>query len=147
MTLNMVGRRYGKLVVVEEAGTFEKPNGKKSRLFKCKCDCGEYKIANGRNLRQGSPKSCGFCKTVTSTSKLHKYGLETYNAWHSMKDRCYNKNNQSYKRYGGRGIKVIKRWVSSLDNFVKDMGLFKEIDIDFRIIKTINMHLCDCKKN
>lgn len=35
--------------------------------------------------------------------------------------RCYNKENNRYRYYGGRGIKVCKRW-HSLENFIKDMG-------------------------
>ena len=29
-----------------------------------------------------------------------------YKIWNDMKGRCYNPNNKSYKRYGGRGITV-----------------------------------------
>jgi hypothetical protein len=43
-------------------------------------------------------------------------------AWHTMKDRCYNSNDKSYKNYGGRGIKVCDRWLHSYENFLEDMG-------------------------
>jgi hypothetical protein len=43
--------------------------------------------------------------------------------WVSMKQRCYNKNNPNYFRYGARGIKVCDRWLESFDNFKRDMGL------------------------
>lgn len=39
-----------------------------------------------------------------------------YACWHNMKNRCSNKNNNSYKDYGGRGIsyhkdfKVFSKW-------------------------------------
>ena len=33
--------------------------------------------------------------------------------------RCYSKKNHSYHQYGGRGIKVCKRW-HSLPLFIKD---------------------------
>ncbi len=39
-----------------------------------------------------------------------------------MKARCLNPNNRGYKYYGGRGIKVCKRWLNSFDNFLADMG-------------------------
>ena len=29
----------------------------------------------------------------------------------SMKSRCYNKNRDVYKYYGGRGIKVCDEWI------------------------------------
>lgn len=39
-----------------------------------------------------------------------------------MKQRCYNKTLPRYNNYGGRGITVCDRWISSLDNFLYDMG-------------------------
>jgi len=39
-----------------------------------------------------------------------------------MKARCYNKKTPHYFRYGGRGIYICERWISSLENFVLDMG-------------------------
>lgn len=32
------------------------------------------------------------------------------NIWDAMKQRCYNKNNEAYSRYGGRGILVCEEW-------------------------------------
>ena len=54
-----------------------------------------------------------------------KHGLvyePIYTAYHNMKQRCTNKNNPQYKDYGGRGIKVCDRWLSSFELFVADMG-------------------------
>jgi hypothetical protein len=41
-----------------------------------------------------------------------------------MKQRCYNRNHNSFKDYGGRGISVCERWISvnGFQNFVADMG-------------------------
>jgi len=38
-----------------------------------------------------------------------------------MRVRCKNKNNAAYKNYGGRGIKICKRW-DSFKKFLADMG-------------------------
>lgn len=42
-----------------------------------------------------------------------------YKIWHSMKDRCNNKNNNQYHRYGGRGISICQEWGSTLQPFVE----------------------------
>lgn len=39
-----------------------------------------------------------------------------------MKSRCYNKKNQDYANYGGRGIGVCKEWSASFLAFFEDMG-------------------------
>jgi hypothetical protein len=41
-----------------------------------------------------------------------------------MADRCNNPNHNHYKYYGGRGIKVCKRWQGKdgFVNFLSDMG-------------------------
>lgn len=47
-----------------------------------------------------------------------------FRSWDHMKQRCLNKNNDAYHRYGGRGIKVCDRWLgdNGFHNFLKDMG-------------------------
>jgi hypothetical protein len=44
-----------------------------------------------------------------------------YKTWMGIFQRCENFRNTSYNDYGGRGIKVCKRW-RIFANFVKDMG-------------------------
>ena len=44
-----------------------------------------------------------------------------YNTWSAFKSRCKNPNHNDYKYYGGRGIKVCRRW-NKFANFYKDMG-------------------------
>lgn len=48
-------------------------------------------------------------------------GTRVYNSWANMMARCYKPSRHDYYRYGGRGIKVCKRWHSIL-NFFADMG-------------------------
>jgi hypothetical protein len=54
--------------------------------------------------------------------KHGKTGTKEFNIWKSMKQRCYNKKNKSYKNYGGRGIKMCDRWKNSFIEFYKDVG-------------------------
>ena len=46
----------------------------------------------------------------------------TYRIWHNMKSRCHNKNHNSYKKYGAKGIYVCEEWFNSFDVFLEDMG-------------------------
>lgn len=46
----------------------------------------------------------------------------TYKVWMSMIRRCTMPSQDSYKLYGGRGIKVCDRWLNSYAAFLEDMG-------------------------
>ena len=37
-------------------------------------------------------------------------GTRVYRIWGKMKERCYNRNHDAYKNYGGRGITVCDEW-------------------------------------
>lgn len=54
------------------------------------------------------------------------YKNPLYNVYKSMVQRCNSDSFKLYPNYGGRGIKVCKRWLESngngFRNFCKDMG-------------------------
>lgn len=56
---DLTGKRFGKLTVIEEAGFIKKSDGRNSRLWKCKCDCGNICIIQHVYLTNGDTKSCG----------------------------------------------------------------------------------------
>jgi hypothetical protein len=68
----------------------------------------------------------GFCHHhylyIVGVQRKWKSQTSEYKIWSKMKNRCDNPNNRAYARYGGRGIKVCKRWSESFDNFLQDMG-------------------------
>lgn len=55
---DLVGKRFGKLVVLEEAG-FCPRNGRQARLWKCQCDCGNICYIQHQYLTCGDTQSCG----------------------------------------------------------------------------------------
>ena len=85
--------------------------------YYCICDCGTKKEVRHSHLVNNNTKSCGCSWTKHNLSYSAIYPL-----WQSMIARCNNKNHRAYSRYGGRGIKVCERWLSSVENFVEDMG-------------------------
>lgn len=102
--LNLVGQKYGLITVIKDMGS----RNKKS-IFLIKCECGNEKIAQGCDLRRGNYKSCGCKKGKEQTTKEFR-DHPLYDVWKGMRARCNNKNHDSYKNYGGRGIKVCDRW-------------------------------------
>ena len=48
-------------------------------------------------------------------------GTPIYRIWIGMKVRCMSTQNKAYPAYGGRGIKICKRWLK-FANFFADMG-------------------------
>ena len=109
----MVGRRFGRLVVIGKAG-----QGK----WKCQCDCGNVSIVFGSNLRRGNTRSCGCLKRDTKSRFRHGKSYEPVHwVWATMLQRCTNPKNGKFPRYGGRGITVCDRWLT-FENFLTDMG-------------------------
>lgn len=123
--LNLTGKLFGRLLVISEA-----PREEKYRwvLWRCKCECGNEHIVKTQALMNGSTRSCGclFLDTARAKGRAKRThgatNTRTYNKWVAMKGRCSNENNQKFKNYGGRGIKVCERWANSFSNFLADMG-------------------------
>lgn len=107
------GNRYGRLYVVKLAYI-----GKPEAVWHCVCDCGETTFVRGTDLRRGATRSCGclFLELKTKHGYCHH---KLYKIWSSMVGRCVNKNNQSYKNYGGRGIFVCDEWRERPESFIK----------------------------
>ena len=108
---NIIGKKIEKLFVEEYVGS-DKIKGK---LYLCLCDCGMDRVLSKSQLYYY--KSCG-CMKSRNGSKKHP----EYTVWRKMKERCYNKNQDSYPYYGGRGIEVCDRWKNSFESFLYDMG-------------------------
>lgn len=107
----IVGQRFGRLVVVERAGT----NAHRGAMWRCKCDCGREIITSTNHLTMGRTKSCGCFKIDNHRIAITKHGMRLgnkrlYQIWADMKARCNNPNNRAWEYYGGRGVKVCAAW-------------------------------------
>lgn len=119
--IDITNKRFGKLIAIRLLK--KRVDGRSYWL--CKCDCGKTRKALGGGLRAGHIKSCGCLYTETRTIHGYSKGKRKrigYNCWAGMIQRCYYPNSVSYHNYGGKGIKVCKRWRNSFLNFLNDMG-------------------------
>lgn len=111
--IDLTGRKFGKLTVIERDGRDEKGN----ITWKCKCDCGNICTVPGVILRRRSKKSCG-CKWMEPGNKTHGMtGTTLFTRWINMRSRCNNPKNKRYNRYGGRGIKICDEWENDFSAF------------------------------
>ena len=108
------------------------------RKIECGCDCGKVVVTRLTSFRSGYAKSCGCIPKIgrhdLSTTALSRHPL--HRVWSNMIQRCTNKNNDSYKHYGGRGVTVCQEWLNSFKEFYEwainsgwQMGLKLDKDI------------------
>lgn len=118
--LDIVGKRFNKLVVMREVEPKLNKNGYKDRQFECQCDCGNVMIANGSSVASGNTKSCGCLSLTRFQNLITKHGMRhtrLYRIWLGMKSRCYIRSVGSYENYGGRGIVVCEEWHDNFQAF------------------------------
>lgn len=133
---DVTGMKIGRLTVVEQCDYISK-SGKVLPGVKCECDCGNTKIVSRNAFLSGKTKSCGClirefnskrkCKNnlknvdlLSSEFNVPKMNIEKlFNIYKSMKNRCYKKDNISYKNYGGRGITICDEWLENRNAFIK----------------------------
>lgn len=123
---DITGQRFGRLTVI---ALHSRGRGKPPRhntLWLCRCNCGHDVVVDGANLRTGNTQSCGCLWNERIRKASHGHARKhqptaTYIVWSNMIQRCTNQAYNRYKDYGGRGIKVCRRWRSFL-NFLSDMG-------------------------
>lgn len=65
---NLIGRRFGKLTVIDKTDNYIPPSQKyQLSQWKCICDCGKETIVIGSNLKRGNTTSCG-CEAIKTRS-------------------------------------------------------------------------------
>lgn len=120
--IDLAGRTFGLWRVLHLAG-------ESGSRWECVCEgCGQVCIVAGNTLRRGASRSCG-CAKIRYGRPAHT--IPEYRVWAKMIARCKNHHDPAFKHYGGRGIRVCKRW-HDFKLFLQDMGprLSNEHEID-----------------
>lgn len=142
MNGDIIGKRFGGLVVLRRVEDKISPKGYKKPQYVCACDCGNTKVVVKGNLLTGNTTSCGCYKKELDHKRFLKHGYaenpdKLYQKWLSMRDRCFNPKATSYKNYGARGIRVCTEWDNYISfrewafaNGYKDGLTIDRIDVD-----------------
>lgn len=115
---DLTGQTFGRLTVIAPHSC-----GERQMKYICQCECGNVKIIRSDSLLSGNTKSCGCLKeeqnkiNLTANHSHKQSGTRLYGIWQGIKERCYNKHDARYHRYGGRGITVCDEWKNDFKAF------------------------------
>ena len=148
MRLDLTGRRFGRLTVINCLGS----DANYRVHWNCKCDCGNYKDVKTVDLTRGATRSCGCLFKETANNQKQMYPKDVRikrlrHIWHGMRRRCNDKNHNCYSRYGLRGIKVCDEWNNDYVAFARwalSNGYAENLTID-RINNDGNYEPSNCR--
>ena len=132
---DITGNKYGDLTAISFYRHRVFPSGQKKALWSFGCSCGNTKVIQVNHVASGKTRSCGCNSPLLTRKRKVKHGFTNnpiYHVWSSMKARCYNKKNDMYKTYGGRGITVCDEWMNAkiFCTWAINNGWKKELQID-----------------
>lgn len=113
--IDIVGKRYGRLTVIEYGPDWLDRKGKHWGRSYCQCDCGMRVLVRDSSLRSGLTVSCG-CYNRERAASIHRtHGFShkdpLYTVWKGIRERCTNPRQiKNWRHYGGRGITVCREW-------------------------------------
>lgn len=128
---DLSGKRFGKLMVVSKSG-----NKNRNVYWKCLCDCGNEIEVKTAELNRATTISCGCYskkRFVEENTKHNKSHTRLYKIWYGMKRRCYERSNDAFPMYGGRGITICQEWLDDFINFYNwsmENGYSDDLTID-----------------
>lgn len=120
--LELVGARFGRLVVINRAPSVTSDCGMVFQKWNCLCDCGNKKAIFQHCLRSRATQSCGCLARELTSRRVRIHGkshTNEFSIWTHIIQRCDDPNNRTY---GGAGISICSEWRSSFEKFLADMG-------------------------
>lgn len=102
------GDRFTRLTIIKML-----PAENYNTMALARCDCGNIVKKAAYYIKSKEVQSCGCLKKERVLQSITVHGLikhPLYRVWKCMKARCYDKKDDSYKYYGGRGIEICDEW-------------------------------------
>lgn len=128
--IDITGKRFGNLTAIRFDHKRKQNCGSYTTYWLFRCDCGKEKVIQKKNVVKGRIVSCG-CQ-----QHRLKHGMcytRLHHIWHGIKQRCLNKKNSRYYRYGALGIKICDEWKNdfvSFYNWAVENGYTDKLSID-----------------
>jgi hypothetical protein len=124
---DLTGQRFERLVAIEPVY-----RGREGWYWQCRCDCGNETVSKPSDLKRKKKQSCGCLQSELLQAfarSRRRHGAASrakpqaeYHIWNDMIARCENPKNKGYADYGGRDIKVCRRWRHDFAAFLADVG-------------------------
>lgn len=157
--IDLRGRIFGRLTVVEEDEPVNTPSGQKIKTWKCLCSCGNSITARGVHLKNGHTQSCGCLRSerarehcqidfskvnsydfrnqyivgYTSSDKEFLFDTEDFDI---IKDFCWTINNKGY---------LLNRKNQEFHRLI--LGLYENGAFDVYVVDHINHNPLDNRKS
>lgn len=136
------GEKFGRWQVLKEVSPHPTSG---NRMIYCQCQCGSLATVRLADMVTGRSKSCG-CISIERTTTHGLSSKRLYVIWKGMLARCYKPTNDSYSRYGARGISVCEEWkdVAIFVTWAESNGYKDHLSID-RINSDGNYYPDNCR--
>ena len=116
MQKKLLEKKYGTWDVLWQEIYHIMPSWRKVSMVLCKCECWTERFVQRQHLISWASKWCWCEKDRKSAERLRiqstKHWMEwsqPYRKFMAAKARCNNPKNDSYYRYGGRWIKMLRK--------------------------------------
>ena len=91
------------------------------------------KFVSSKQHNYGHQNCCLKCRRESSKEWRNTARGHLFKVYNGMIDRCYKNLHKSFKRYGGRGIKVCESWLDDKEKFLQwaiENGYKRELWLD-----------------
>ena len=123
LTIQEINRRKPsktRLVAIDFCEPYVRPDGVEKTKVNAICLCGNRIKVNVYSLITGHTISCGCYFMEQAAIRFKRYDHYPFalrRVYMSIKNRCYKENDNCYKSYGLKGVRMCKEWLDDKELF------------------------------